>query len=82
MSWTSKSTKKQNGTIENSVFEWSELENSQEKGWLRHGVPVRETEWRNTNKSLGNSCVHMYVCVCVKMKVQMWVRRMESKKIK
>ena len=54
MSCTSKSRKKQNGTIENSVYEWSELENSQEKGWLRHGLPVREIEWRNTNKSLGN----------------------------
>jgi len=54
VSWTSKSAKKQNGTIENSVYGWSELENSQKKGWLQHGVPVRESEWRNTNKSLGN----------------------------
>jgi hypothetical protein len=35
VSWTSKSTKKQNGTIENSVCDWSELENR-----LQHGVPV------------------------------------------
>jgi hypothetical protein len=63
VSWTSKSTKKQNGTIENYVCDWGELENSQEKGWLWHGLPVRESEWRNTITILGNK--YMCVCVCV-----------------
>jgi len=65
VSCTSKSGKKQNGTIENSVYEWSELENSQKKGWPQHGVPVKENEWRNTNKIWEIMCVCIYIYIYI-----------------
>jgi hypothetical protein len=61
--WTSKNAKKQNRTLENPVSEWSKMENNQEKGGCEHGVPVRESEGRNTHNSLGNEYIHMCVCV-------------------
>jgi hypothetical protein len=52
VSWTSKRTKKQNGTIENTVCDWSELENR-----LRHGVPVGKSKYYHKSGKL----ICMYV---------------------